>query len=179
MGRCHPDHAYFFWACSHSEIDSFRWLIRTIKDCEDEVYDMRAKSPKDMSQKRFEFHIFVSSVPKGQLPVNVVVDDEIGFWGAPKPADYLDKIRAPFTEVDIYKAMYCPEPHTVLGDVHIWSGRPRWGERFQAVAAAHPTGNIGVAFCGNPVIAADLETVCHATSSLADKRFFRFHKENF
>src|SRR4051812_16619343 len=98
MGRCHPDHAYFFWSCSHSEIDSFRWLIRTIKgicsmlilrnaawlqslthdsgccsahvppaiDCEDEVYDMRAKSAKDMSQKRFEFHIFVSSVPKGQ-----------------------------------------------------------------------------------------------------------------
>lgn len=179
MGKCHPDHAYFFWACSHSEIDSFRWLIRTIKDAEDEVYDMRAKTPKDMSQKRFEFHIFVSSVPKGQKPIDVVVDDEVGFWGVPKPADYLDKVRAPFSEADLYRAMMCPEPHSVFGDIHIWAGRPRWSERFAAVAAAHPSGDIGVAFCGNPGIANDLQTCCYKYSSLEERRFFKLHKENF
>lgn len=31
MGKCHPDHAYFFWVLSHAEIDSFRWLIRMLK----------------------------------------------------------------------------------------------------------------------------------------------------
>lgn len=31
MGRCHPDHAYFFWVISHGDVDSFRWLIRAIK----------------------------------------------------------------------------------------------------------------------------------------------------
>lgn len=72
--------------------------------------------------------------------------------------------------------MYCPPAHTVLGDIHIWSGRPKWGERFQAVAGAHPSGNIGVHFCGNPAIANDLETMCHKYSSLTEKRYFRFHK---
>jgi len=41
------------------------------------VFDMRAKAPKDMSQKRFEFHIYVSSVPKGQQPIDLIVDDEV------------------------------------------------------------------------------------------------------
>jgi len=72
--------------------------------------------------------------------------------------------------------MYCPQPHVVMGDLHIWSGRPKWGERFQAVAGAHPSGNIGVHFCGNPAIANDLETMCYKYSSLTDKRYFRFHK---
>ena len=29
----------------NSEIESFRWVIRTIKEVDDEFYDMRAKSP--------------------------------------------------------------------------------------------------------------------------------------
>jgi len=179
MGKCHPDHAYFFWVMAHHEIDSFRWLIRTIKDCQDDVYDMRAKQAKDMSQKRFEFHIYVSSVPKDQKPIDVVVDDEIGFWGVPKADDYLDKVRAPFTEADIYKVMMCPPPHAQLGDLHIYSGRPKWGERFAAVAAAHHTGDIGVMFCGNPRIADDLQVMCMKYSSNTEKRYFKLHKENF
>lgn len=45
------------------------------------------------------------------------------------------------------QAMKCPTGHTQLGDVHIWSGRPKWNDRFQAIAAKH-AGDIGVAFCG-------------------------------
>lgn len=179
LGHCFPDNAYFFWVCAHNDIDSFRWLIRNIKDCQDEIYDMRAKNAKDMNQKRFEFHIFVTSVPKGQQPIDVVVDDDIGFWGRPREDRHIDKIRAPFTELDLYKTLKCPSGHTVLGDVQVWEGRPKWDERFLSVVGAHPKGDIGVAFCGNPFVGKDLKEMCFKHSSLEQERIFKLHKENF
>jgi NADPH oxidase len=179
MGHCFPDNAYFFWVCAHNDIDSFRWLMRFIKDCEDEMFDMRAKNAKDMNQKRFEFHVYVTSVPNDAKPVEVVVDDEIGFWGVPREDRHLDKVRAPFNEEDIYRTMMCPAAHTQLGDLHIWKGRPQWDQRFQAVAAAHPRGDIGVAFCGNPQISRDLREMCAKYSDVDAGRIFKLHKENF
>ena len=75
-----PDHAYFMWVCAHRDIDAFRWLIRNIKDAQDEVCHMRATSPQQMHSKSFEFHIWVTSVPEGTKPIDVIVgeDDEIG-----------------------------------------------------------------------------------------------------
>ena len=179
IGHCFPDNAYFYWVCAHRDIDSFRWLIRAIKDCEDEIFDMRSKNQKDMAQKRFEIHIFVTSVPKGQQPIDVVVDDEIGFWGVPREEKNVEKVRAPFNELDLYKTMYCPPDYCTLGDVHIYSGRPQWDARFSAVAQAHPRQSIGIAFCGNAFIASDLEKYSRKYSSIADGRIFKLHSENF
>ena len=68
-----------------------------------------------MQSKTFEFHIFLTSAPKGAQPVQVVVDDEVGFWGPPREASKLDKLRANWNEIDLYKAMKSPQPHTQLG----------------------------------------------------------------
>eukprot|EP01006_Ploeotia_vitrea_P037004 TRINITY_DN66080_c5_g1_i8.p1 TRINITY_DN66080_c5_g1~~TRINITY_DN66080_c5_g1_i8.p1 ORF type:complete len:796 (-),score=441.02 TRINITY_DN66080_c5_g1_i8:116-2233(-) len=179
MGHCYPDNAYFAWVCSHRDVESFRWLVRTIKECEDELFDMRAKNPKDMQQKRFEFHIWITSVPKDQKPMDVVVDDDIGFWGVPQEDRNIDKVRAPFDEEDLYKAMKCPSEHVQMGDVHVRKGRPKWQPFFAKLASAHPKGEIGVCFCGNPFIGAALQENCHKFSSLESERIFKLHKENF
>ena len=78
VGECFPAHAYFMWVCAYRDIDAFRWLIRTIKEAQDEVVHMRANNAQSMAAKTFEFHIFLTSAPKTPKPVQVVVDDEIG-----------------------------------------------------------------------------------------------------
>jgi hypothetical protein len=76
--------------------------------------------------------------------------------------------------------MKCPSGHTQLDDVHIWEGRPKWGDRFKAVAAKHDT-PVGVAFCGNPFIAKDLRKQCYITNKTRGEAqgLFKLHKENF
>jgi len=181
IGECFPAHAHFMWVCAWRDIDAFRWLIRTIKEAQDEVVHMRATSAASMANKTFSFHIFMTSVPKGAQPVSVVVDDALGFWGREVQATKLDKTRAPFDEIDLYKVMKCPQgPHTQLTDVHVWEGRPRWADRFAAVAAATPNQAVGVTFCGNPLIAKDLRKQCYyVNKSRPENALFKLHKENF
>jgi NADPH oxidase len=179
IGQCFPDHAYFMWVCGYNDIDAFRWLIRSIKDAQDEVVHMRYNNPEHMATKTFAFHIWITSVPKDAKPVDVVVDDEAGFWGVPREDAKVEKVRANFGEEDIYRVMKCPGKHTQLGDVHIWNGRPEWEPRFEEVAKKHPKGDVGVAFCGNPFIAKDLSKNCHMASHGRKDGLFILHKENF
>ena len=58
---------------------------------------------------------------------------------------------------------------SVQAPVHIYNGRPKWGPAFAAVSAAHPENDIGVAFCGNPIIAADLAQNCYTHSQKRTK----------
>ena len=179
VGQCFPEHAYFAWVCAHRDIDAFRWLIRTIREAQDEIVHQRQHNSASMSSKTFEFHIFLTSAPKNATPVEVVVDDEVGFWGPPREANRIDKVRCNWDEITLYKAMKCPAKHTQLGDVHVWEGRPKWSERFAAVAAKHDT-QVGVTFCGNPLIAKDLRKQCYITNKTrGNDVLFKLHKENF
>jgi len=141
---------------------------------------MRATSREGEFNKCFEFHIWITSVPKDAKPVNLgVIDDEVGFWGMPREDNLVEKYRAQFAEEDIYRIMKLPEKHTQLGDIHIWGGRPDWGPRFSAIGQRHPVGDIGVTFCGNPFIAKDLSKECHRASHGRQNGIFVLHKENF
>jgi hypothetical protein len=179
IGQCFPDHAYFLWVCGYQDIDAFRWLIRVMKDAQDEVVHMRYNNPENMATKTFQCHILITSVPKDAKPVDVVVDDEAGFWGVPREDAKVEKVRANFAEEDIYRVMKCPGKHTQLGDIHIWNGRPEWEPRFEEVAKRHPKGDVGVTFCGNPFIAKDLAKNCHMASHGRKDGIFVLHKENF
>jgi len=79
----------------------------------------------------------------------------------------------------LYKVLKCAPAHTQLGDVHIYEGRPRWEDRFKEIQRAHPTGDIGVMFCGAPVIARQLRVQCYKTNQTRQNGLFRLHKENF
>jgi len=179
IGKAFPDHAYFYWVCGFGDIDAFRWFIKVIKDAQDEVVHMRQTNATSMATKTFEVHIWITSVPKDCKPIDFVVDDEIGFWGVPRDDDKVDKHRANFTEEDIYRVMKCPAKHTQLEDVHIYSGRPDWDPKYDAVAKRHPNGDVGVCFCGNPFIAKDLAKACHHASHGRKDGIFVLHKENF
>ena len=39
------------WVCSYTDIDAFRWLIRTLKDAQDEIVHMRSNNPEHMNTK--------------------------------------------------------------------------------------------------------------------------------
>ena len=61
--------------------------------------------------------------------------------------------------------------------VRAWQeGRPSWKPRFSAVAAKHSTGDVGVAFCGNKMIATDLKKQCYLQNQSRTDGFFKLHK---
>jgi NAD(P)H-flavin reductase len=184
QGTCYPSAAYFYWVVAYDDIDAFRWLLRYLKDAADEVAHNTARDPAGMAGKRFEFHIWVTSAPAVKPGAPHVLDeiddaDDYGFWGAPPVDTLVQKTEAPFTALDLYASMKRPPAHVAHGPVHIYSGRPKWGPAFAAVSKAHPKGDIGVAFCGNPIIAADLSTNCYLYSKDRTNGIFKLHKENF
>jgi hypothetical protein len=62
VGECFPQHAYFVWVCAHRDIDAFRWLIRTIKEAQDEIVHMRANNAAQMASKTCQ-HTFAHASP--------------------------------------------------------------------------------------------------------------------
>ena len=61
---------------------------------------------------------------------------------------------------------------------HLKAGRPDWDTEFRQLADHYGRENIGVVFCGAPLIAAALKEACEKHSK-NDKTMFRLHKENF
>jgi len=187
VGNCFPNNAYFYWVVAHDEVQSFRWFLREIKDGIDALIDMRQKDPNGMVAKDFEFHIFVTSVKE---PIIVNIDDtpgsdDIAFWGPSRKkssvfAKAVDMVQAQWSEADLLAALLNPDATPKLGDeVFIYSGRPAWEDQFKHIESKYQTGKIGVTFCGNPKIGADLGHLCAKHSSVSDLRFFTFHKEKF
>jgi hypothetical protein len=76
------------------------------------------------------------------------------------------------------------EPNNKLKDIWVWNGRPDWTQIFKAVgdktALDNPgkTTDIGVVFCGTPVIGAALKNEC-AINTVKDRIEFSLHKEKF
>mmetsp|Transcript_28301 Transcript_28301/g.90541 ORF Transcript_28301/g.90541 Transcript_28301/m.90541 type:complete len:94 (-) Transcript_28301:107-388(-) len=66
-----------------------------------------------------------------------------------------------------------------LQDVFVWSGRPVWDKIFAQVKANRVDKNIGVCFCGAPVIGAALAENCRTFSNADEDCLFTLHKENF
>lgn len=179
IGEVLPSNAHFVWVCGYRDVDAFRWFIRAIKDAQDEICHLRATAPQHMAQKVFSVQIYVTSVPKNAQPPNVVVDDDIGFWGLPREDNRLDKVRADWDEADLYRVMKAPGAHIQMGDVHIYEGRPKWEARFSEINKMHPEGDVGVAFCGSPAICKDLRKMCFLFSRNRPGGIFKLHKENF
>ena len=192
IGAAYPDHAHFYWVCGWKDVDAFRWLIRRIKECQDEVLHMRHTNPAMMKAKSFSVHIFLTSAPKN--PPSVVKDvgeGDVGFWGVPMAERGAGRVGAKWGEMELYRAMKQPQGSGVtLDDVRLYVGRPEWKERFGEVSnATHAGGgDVGVLYCGNPMIGNDLQKQCHGWNQRRsgqqvqggqDVGLFKLHKENF
>jgi len=181
VGETNPSHAYFVWICNYNELQYFRWMIRTIKECQNEVTSLRMKAGNTMNSKTFEVHIYVTSVPEKPVVEDIKIDDDIGFWGRPGNHSLnAEKSTEVCSEMDIYQAMLNPEQGgTQIEDIFIFRGRPDWNTMFGALAGRHPIGKHGVCFCGSPLIGADLKSTCQNNSNAANGLMFTLHKENF
>ena len=62
--------------------------------------------------------------------------------------------------------------------VTIKAGRPNWEGEFKALSDKYGKEEIGVVFCGAPMIAAALKEQCEKQSTIGGT-LFRLHKENF
>lgn len=114
---------------------------------------------------------------------------DVGFWGKPIVHDKkLVTEKAPFTEADIWRACTRPDEAKTLefGPLIIKNGRPKWSKEYEMVAQAakekkHP--EVGVMFCGNPLIGRTLKELCdvytkkHMQDPASPK--FNLHKEVF
>ena len=77
------------------------------------------------------------------------------------------------------KKMRNPNAPNRLQDIWIWNGRPYWDDIFHYVKEQRQHNDIGVCFCGAPVIGADLREMCEKHSKVDDGVLFSLHKENF
>jgi len=64
-------------------------------------------------------------------------------------------------------------------DTWVWNGRPDWYHIFSKVKGQRQHRDIGVCFCGTPVIGNDLAAMCRHHSSASDDCIFTLHKEDF
>ena len=70
------------------------------------------------------------------------------------------------------------DPVTNEPMIKLKPGRPDWPSEFQSIGQTHGREDIGVCFCGAPMIAAALKETCEKLSN-KDATVFRLHKENF
>ncbi|ETO16840.1 hypothetical protein RFI_20496, partial [Reticulomyxa filosa] len=169
IGHSFPDYAYCFWIVNWEQLDAYRFVIRTLKEIEDELFDMRKKTPQILS-KILQVHVFVTSAPKNptfdgsELLTNGDKQADLAIWG-PHYDDLshdhgrsVGREQAPFTEVDIYRTLYCPQNEPIaMGDIIVHRGRPSWPDMFQPIQQHHSGETIGVMFCGPDIVAKELE----------------------
>ena len=80
-----------------------------------------------------------------------------------------------------FRAIMDPAEGTVsMGHVHVHKGRPAWDDFFKIIAEKSPASDIGVTFCGNPLIGADLTKCSDKYTALSGgMKTFHLHQEVF
>ena len=91
---------------------------------------------------------------------------------------YTDGAQPGSTEQLINGMLETKDPSTGVPYIHLKAGRPDWPSEFKSIAQTHGREDIGVVFCGAPMIAAQLKENCEKYSS-KEGTLFRLHKENF
>ena len=203
IGQTFPDSAYCVWIVNYKQLDAYRFMCRTLKECEDELYDMRQKNKQQMLKKLLQIHIFVTRSPQNNNNIDNISnndyndinnsmktrDGDMGLWG-PHYDDFLHeqtsstiiKQKCPFTELDIYKLLKNPPPKDEpkqLGDIIVHSGRPKWDKFYAPIKSQHKGHKIGVMYCGPAIIARDLKKNCGKFTDFNEGTVFIMHKENF
>lgn len=126
----------------------FTWVIRDFGTAEWFHSLLHAIEEQD-TQNRIEISIYLTAKIKDDDMNNIMVQDV----GAEK--DAITSLRAP---------------------THF--GRPNWDRVFPSIAEKHPDTDVGVFFCGPPVLSKTLHVMSNKYTNPKSTRFF-FGKENF
>eukprot|EP01083_Nonionella_stella_P084577 234171_1 len=182
IGHTFPDHAYCVWIVNYKQLNAYRFMCRTLKDVEDQMYD---QIKKNSLQKLLQCHIFVTSAPDSAPDDPVAIDetDDLAAWGNHyygNDADNTTRHTAPFDEADIWKLLNKPtQQPTQIGHIIVHKGRPKWDQFFEPIQCKHEGNRIGVMFCGPNIIAKDLKKACGQFTDFTTNTVFLLHKENF
>lgn len=120
----------------------FTWVIRDFGSAEWFHSLLHAIEEQDV-QNRIEINIYLTAKIKEDDMTNIIVQDV----GADK--DAITSLRAP---------------------THF--GRPNWDRVFPSIADKHPETDVGVFFCGPPVLSRQLHQMCNKYSTPGGTRFF-------
>lgn len=166
-----PHNLHFYWIVSHRDVPAWKWFVHQIKDYADRITHLTATTDQKYS---FSINVFVTSV-KDPLPTTIQPPESFGLHDGK-----LDN-QAPFTYQELYATMAAPKEKNGLvsfGEhVNVFFGRPKWTDHFQKVARDHPTGDVGVTFCGPGAIGQQLNRSCDQTTT--SNRKFKLHTEVF
>lgn len=120
----------------------FTWVIRDFGSAEWFHSLLHAIEEQDV-QNRIEINIYLTAKIKEDDMTNIIVQDV----GADK--DAITSLRAP---------------------THF--GRPNWDRVFPSIADKHPETDVGVFFCGPPVLSCQLHQMSNKYSTPGGTRFF-------
>lgn len=180
---------HFFWVVRYDELDSFQWFIHLLTEISFELKRNKENHQID-KQYYLEINIYITSAPRG-------LDSDPPPLKPLKraPKKYSDSYGTPaFSAEQLYSLMKNPKidsrtqkeqmnsvntAKNRLQNIWIWNGRPNWEIIFTDMKQQRQHPDIGVAFCGTPVIGNDLKEMCDRHSNRHEDCVFTLHKENF
>ena len=179
-----PEILHFYWIIRQSEIDSFQWFIHML--CELSFELKRSRESKNIENRYYcEINIYVTQCDKDyvatplhqQSRYETVYHNIHPTFGAD---ELYKKLLYPTADSkNQFDIMKDPNASNRLQDIWIWNGRPNWDSIFKEASDQRQHPDIGVCFCGTPVIGADLRSMCEKYSNAQDDCLFSLHKENF
>eukprot|EP00937_MAST-01D_sp_MAST-1D-sp2_P005986 g5986.t1 len=196
----HPEILHVYWIVRQEELPAFQWFIGLLTALERDLQVDRAKQLGYTANVYLEVNIFVTRAsPDFQTP-QVVEQIDSDKAIAPGGATVRSFSAQQLMEMCIHpptkskmvmetmrQAMQGGDPSKIknrLQDVWCWDGRPDWNQIFAYVKQQRRYRDIGVCFCGTPIVGKDLKAMCKKYSTLSpsggeNEVMFRLHKENF
>lgn len=188
--RNHPTEIlHFYWIVRYDELDSFQWFVHLLADLS---FDLKRNKDSHQIDKQYylEINIYVTSVPKpgteAEFPLMPLKRSSKKYsdaFGLPSfSAEQLyGMLKSPKVDSRLQKEQMSSvaSAKNRLQNIWIWNGRPNWDIVFQDMKVQRQHPNIGVCFCGTPVIGAEIKEMCDTYSSVAEDCLFTLHKENF
>ena len=179
-----PEILHFYWIVRQNEIESFQWFVHML--CELSFELKRSRESKNIENRYYcEINIYVTQCDKDyvatplhqQSRYETVYHNIHPTFGAD---ELYNKLLYPTADSKKqFDIMKDPDASNRLQDIWIWNGRPHWDAIFKEASDQRQHTDIGVCFCGTPVIGADLRAMCEKYSNAQDDCLFSLHKENF
>lgn len=178
-----PEILHFYWVVRQADIDSYQWLVHMLTDLEFELKKSR-EAGTVTTRNYCEINIFVTGVAKSPIEAGRLKRPSSLSPGFSPPNFSADELFAALVNPTVsskgqFEKMKDKRASNRFQDIWIWNGRPDWDAIFGEMKAQRQHADIGVCFCGTPIIGADLKSMCEKYSNVEEDCLFSLHKENF
>ena len=155
-----PNHLHFFWVARLTDLRTFKWLLVMLPELKaQELVHNEYYGGDEGGGRTLTITLYIT----GCKP------EALKYEANPKPNSTGEIINA---------LQDTKNPNTGEPYLRLKAGRPDWDSEYKELAGIYGRADIGVIFCGAPMIAAALKSSCEKLSD-KEKTVFRLHKENF